>query len=194
MFNLTFVNIFVWTVIAFVMGALPLALWIGRLAGVDIRTVGDGNPGATNVVRGAGIGWGIAAFCAEFSKAAVPVGICYMIFGWQGFEIVPVALATSLGHAFSPFLGWQGGKALATMLGSWIGLTLWIMPSILLVVLVFMYVVIKPKRDLWAVLPPIGAGFIWLIGFAWDPILAVVLGLQLALVLFTHRAEWMGES
>lgn len=189
MANLTLVNFVLSIALAFFSGSLPLAVWIGRLAGVDIRTVGDGNPGATNVVRAAGIGWGMLAFCAEFSKAAVPVGITYMVFGWQGFEAIPIALAPSLGHAFSPFLNFKGGKALATMLGAWIGTTLWIMPTILLMMLVFMYTVIKPKRDVWAVLPAIGAGFIWLIFIDWNLVLLIVLAIQLCFVLYTHQSE-----
>ena len=189
MFEPNWINVILWTIIAFICGSLPFAVWIGRLAGVDIRTVGDGNPGATNVVRAAGIGWGMLAFCVEFSKAAVPVGITYMIFGWQGYEAVPIAIAPSLGHAFSPFLNFKGGKALATMLGAWIGTTLWIMPTILLMMLVFMYTVIKPKRDVWSVIPPIGAGYIWLTFIDWNPVLLIILTLQLGLVLYTHRSE-----
>lgn len=185
----TSINIALWTSIAFVCGSLPLAVWIGRLAGVDILTIGDGNPGATNVFLGAGAGWGMLAFCAEFSKAAIPVGITYMIFDWQGLEILPIASATSLGHAFSPLLKGKGGKALATMLGSWIGTTLWVMPIILLLTLVFMHLVIKPKRDLWSVLAAIGAGYIWLIGFSWNPILIMLLTLHLLFVLYTHRSQ-----
>ena len=124
MTDLNWVNIVLWTIIAFIFGSLPTAVWIGRLAGVDIRNVGDRNPGATNVVRAAGMGWGIAALATEFSKAAIPVGLTYVTFSWQGYEAVPIAIAPSLGHAFSPFLNWRGGKALATMLGAWIGLTL----------------------------------------------------------------------
>lgn len=185
----SWVQIILWTIIAFLCGSLPFALWIGRAAGVDIRIIGDGNPGATNVFRAAGVGWGIAAFCAEFSKAAIPVGITYMIFDWQGVEAILIALAPSLGHAFSPFLGGKGGKALATMLGSWIGTTLWVMPTILLMMLVFMSIVIKPKRAVWAVLPAMGAGFIWLIAFEWDGVLVSILFLQLLFVLYTHRNE-----
>lgn len=185
----TWINILLWTTIAFVSGSLPLSVWLGRLAGVDILNIGDGNPGATNVFRGAGAGWGMLAFCAEFSKAAVPVGITYMIFSWQGFETILIAAATSIGHAFSPFLKGKGGKALATMLGSWIGTTLWIMPTILLLILLFMHLVIKPKRDLYSVLAAISAGYIWLIGFDWNPVLAALLTVHLVFVLYTHRSQ-----
>lgn len=187
MLDPTWLTVPIATLIAFVCGALPTAVWVGRLAGVDIQAVGDGNPGATNVVRAAGIGWGIVAFVTEFSKAAVPVGITYVILNWHGIEAVPIAIAPSLGHAFSPFLNWRGGKALASMLGAWIGLTLWVMPAILLTTLVLMHTVVKPKRDVWSVLAAIGCGFIWLVGFKQDGVLVAVLVLQLGLVLYTHR-------
>ncbi len=186
MFKLTVFNLILWTILAFFFGALPFAWWIGRLAGIEIRTVADGNPGATNVFRAAGFGWGVAAICAEFSKAAIPVGLAYVVFGWDSYSIVPIALAPTLGHMFSPFLGWKGGKGLATMLGAWIGLTLWVMPVILLVPLSLIQLVLKPKEPLWAVLPSILLGFIWLLGFDWNPVFVVVLLCQLGLVLYTH--------
>ncbi len=186
MFELTVFNLILWTILAFFFGALPFAWWIGRLAGVEIRTVGDGNPGATNVFRGAGVGWGIAAICAEFSKAAIPVGLAYVIFGWDSYSIVPIALAPTIGHMFSPLLGGRGGKGLATMLGAWIGLTLWVMPAILLVPLSIIQLVFKPKQPLWAVMPPIFCGFIWLTVFDWNPVFVVVLLCQVGLVFYTH--------
>lgn len=186
MFELTIFNLILWTIFAFFCGALPFAWWIGRMAGVEIRTVADGNPGATNVFRAAGFGWGMAAICAEFSKAAVPVGLAYFIFGWDSYAIVPIALAPSFGHIFSPLLGGRGGKGLATMLGAWIGMTLWIVPTILLVPLCIVQFVFKPKDPLRAVLPPIAIAFIWFVTFGWNPIFVVVLICQFALVLYTH--------
>jgi acyl phosphate:glycerol-3-phosphate acyltransferase len=179
-----------WLLISFLFGALPLALWIGRLAGKDIRQVGDGNPGATNVLRAAGWPWFIWAICAEFSKGAIPVGIAYQLWGWRDWWMVPIALAPGLGHAFSPFLGGRGGKALAALLGSWIGLTLWRVPAVMLISLTLFFFLLRPlrqKNELWAILPTLATACAYLLLFQPDPLLLAILATHLALILWTHR-------
>ena len=175
-----------WIVISYLSGALPLSLWIGRLAaGVDIRQVGDGNPGATNVLRAAGRGWGLVALCADASKAAVPVGLAYQVFGWRDWTMIPIALAPAVGHAFTPFLAGKGGKALASILGTWIGLTLYEVPAVLLVTLTLAFLLIK--GDGWVVLLTAGTGLLYLLIFDPNPRFVVVMVLQIFLVIWTHR-------
>lgn len=177
-------------------GALPLAVWTGRLAGHDIQRIGDGNPGATNVIRAAGITWGGLAYILEFSKAAVPVGLAYFAFGWgaaAGWEqwlMAPIAVAPSLGHAFNPFLGGQGGKALATILGTWIGLTLYEMPIVILLALILFFILLD--NDGWSVLLTAAVATLYLLLFLPRPLFLVVIGLQIALVIWTHRADLAG--
>ena len=117
------------------------------------------------------------------------MGLAYYIFGWDGYAIVPVALAPTAGHIFSPLLGGNGGKGLATMLGAWIGLTQWVMPVILLIPITIIQLVFKPKEPLWAVLPSVAAGFIWLLGFDWNAVFIVVLVCQLGVILYTHLSD-----
>lgn len=182
-----------WVGVSYFFGALPLALWIGRLAGHDIRQVGDGNPGATNVIRAAGVPWGALAYVLEFSKAAVPVGLAYFTFGWgaagswERWLMVPIALAPSLGHAVNPFLGGQGGKALATILGAWIGLTLFEMPLVLLVLITFFFLLLD--NDGWAVLLAGALAALYLVLFNPQPLFLIVIILQMGLVIWTHRAD-----
>ena len=122
-----------WAILSFFAGALPLSVWVGRLAAQrDIREVADHNPGATNVLRTGGFGWFIVAMSLDISKAAVPVGLATQIFGWSGWPLLLIALAPPLGHAFSPFLGGKGGKAVAAVFGVWIGLTIWQLPVVCL--------------------------------------------------------------
>jgi acyl phosphate:glycerol-3-phosphate acyltransferase len=176
-----------WIPFSYLCGALPLSVWIGRMAGKDIRQYGDGNPGATNVLRAAGWKWFALAICADFSKAAVPVGLAHYVFHWTDWPLFFIALAPSVGHTFSPFLGWQGGKALATMLGAWIGLTLWELPVLLLTGLTVGNFLVGPAG--WAVLftaVPIFGYLLWR-NFALI-YLAIFLG-QIALVIYTHLAD-----
>ncbi len=124
------------TAAGFFSGAVPYSVLLGRLAGRgDIRAYGDHNPGGTNVLRAAGRGWGVAALLLDGFKGAIPVGIAWFgmgsMPGMQDWRILPVALAPVLGHAFSPFLGGRGGKAVAVTFGIWTGLTLGVSPIVL---------------------------------------------------------------
>jgi len=125
------VPVVVWTLIAFTAGSLPFSVWVGRfLLRKDITTYGDANPGATNVIRAGGKKIGALALLLDTLKALIPVGLAYYWTGIQGWGIVPIALAPIMGHAFSPFLGFHGGKAVATTLGTWMALTIWEFPTI----------------------------------------------------------------
>lgn len=126
-------SILLWTVVSFTVGAVPFSVLIGRIAqGVDIRTFGDHNPGATNVLRATGSKpLFIIAFMLDYLKGVVPLGMAYWFYGISGWSIVPVALAPLIGHSYSPFLHFKGGKAIATTFGIWTGLTLGVGPTIL---------------------------------------------------------------
>ena len=135
----------VFTALGFFLGSIPFSLLIGkRFAGVDIRQYGDHNPGMTNVFHAAGWKLALLALLLDFFKGALPVGIAWFWVGLQGNYILPVAIAPILGHAFSPFLGWRGGKAVATTFGVWAGLTLGAGPIVLgMLVSVMMFVLIS---------------------------------------------------
>jgi glycerol-3-phosphate acyltransferase PlsY len=144
--------------------------WLGR--GVDIRGVGDRNPGTFNVFLAAGTGWGVLALVLEFAKGALPVGLAGLA-GVRGWESAPVALAALLGHAYSPWLGGRGGKALAVTFGVWTGLTLASGPLALGALCAVNY-------RLWS-------------SSAWATLLAFTAfgGCVLALAALTGRPEWL---
>jgi glycerol-3-phosphate acyltransferase PlsY len=120
------------TLAGFLLGSIPFSVVLGRFAGRgDVRRFGDGNPGAANVLRAAGWGWAILALLLDGFKGAIPVGIAWYGLRISGLLIVPVALAPVLGHAFSPWLRWRGGKAVTVTFGIWTGLTLGVGPTIL---------------------------------------------------------------
>jgi len=106
------------------LGSLPFAVWLGRLAGVDPRQVGDGNPGAFNAWKAGGRRIGIPVLLLDFSKGVIPPALACQVWGWRGWPLVAISVAPVLGHAFSPFLGGRGGKGLAAAFGVWAGLTL----------------------------------------------------------------------
>jgi len=180
---------FLWFCFAFFCGSLPFSVWLGRLfAHQDIRKFGDGNPGATNVLRAGGKVVGLLAYILDVSKGALPVGLAYQNFHLDGFWMCLIALAPSFGHAFSPFLRGRGGKALAVSLGVWIGLTIYEVPIVCLTLIILGYALFTAAG--WAVvLSLLGTG-LYLILFHPDPLfLAVLLGQSLLLV-WKHRLDF----
>ena len=120
------------TIFGFFLGSLPFSVWLGRLVlKKDVRQYGDGNPGAANVGKAGGPVLGIIAVILDGLKGAIPVLIARYTFHVGGPALIPVALAPIAGHAFSPFLGFRGGKAIATTFGVWLGLTTWVGPTVL---------------------------------------------------------------
>ncbi len=110
-------EILLWTALGFLSGSLPFSVWLGKLlTRSDIRRYGDGNPGATNAWRAGGWQIGVPALLLDFLKRALPVGLARFWAGVDGWGLIPIALAPVLGHAFSPFLRFRGGKAIFVIL------------------------------------------------------------------------------
>jgi glycerol-3-phosphate acyltransferase PlsY len=101
-------------VLAFWLGACPFALWVGKwLLGKDIRNYGDSNPGSYNVMR-AGGHWSFAlVLFLEMGKGVPFVALAHYHFGLPDTMVMAVGLSAILGHAFTPILRFNGGKALA---------------------------------------------------------------------------------
>jgi glycerol-3-phosphate acyltransferase PlsY len=174
--------------VAFLAGSLPFALWTLRLvADRDVRTVGDGNPGTMNALRTGGVGVGLAVLLLDVTKGVLPVVLARDVLGLEGAALAVVAALPVAGAAFSPFLGFKGGKALASLLGTWIGLTIWTIPLVALSTIVVATLLIEP--DGWAVaiaLAAILVGVLLWVPGGW-PVLTVLL--QAAIVLWKHRGQ-----
>ena len=108
-------------VFAFFCGAIPMAYWVGkRFKNIDIREHGSGNVGSTNAFRVLGRGPGLFVFVFDFAKGYLPVFLFTGDLGADPSNAVGallVGLAAMLGHIFSPFLGFKGGKGVATGAG-----------------------------------------------------------------------------
>lgn len=115
--------LFFWVTAGYLCGSIPFAYLIGKfIVGRDIRSVGDGNPGGTNVWIAGGWKIGLATILLEISKGFAPVFLAQRS-GLTDWALVPVGLSPILGHATQPFLGWRGGKALGATGGVWLALT-----------------------------------------------------------------------
>ena len=177
----------VWIFIAFLCGSLPLSVWLGRLVlREDITEFGDSNPGASNVWRAAGARWGLLAVLLDAVKGAIPVGLANFVFDVEGVTLVAVALAPIAGHAFSPFLGFRGGKALAVTFGIWTGLTLWIVPTILGIFFGIYLTLIKPAG--WAVIMGIFSLLVVLL-FNGNPLWLGVWAGMFVILAWKHRGD-----
>lgn len=147
---------------AFFAGALPFSVWLGQLfLHKDIRLVGDSNPGATNVLRAGGKWLAGLALLLDFFKGALPVGLAHLGLAIGGWWLIVIALAPVLGHAFSPLLGWRGGKAVAVSGGVWCGLTIWEGPTVGGLLLGLAYALIAV--DGWAVLTAVSGMALYLL-------------------------------
>lgn len=181
------VIVLIWVAATYLIASIPFSILIGKLAaGVDIREYGDGNPGATNVRRATNSNlWYVIALLSDIFKGIFPVGVAYQLLGWTGLEIIPITIAAACGHAFSVFLNFKGGKALATSFGIWIGLILFeavIFPFFL----VFTYLFVE--EDNWAVLFAISLVLVYVLArFGFHPILILVWIFNTAIVIYKHR-------
>ena len=110
-------------------GSIPFGVLLGRFVlGVDVRHVGSGNIGATNVARAGGKKVGIAVLLLDALKAIVPILVARSLLGGRpAAELwtVLVALAAFVGHLFPVWLGFKGGKGVATGLGIFLVLAPW---------------------------------------------------------------------
>ena len=110
--------------IAYLLGSVPSGYILGSLAGVDVRKAGSGNVGATNVARVVGKRHGILTLIADTAKGFVPVFLA-VILNFSPLVTACVGIAAFLGHLYSVFLRFKGGKGVATALGVFLALAPW---------------------------------------------------------------------
>ena len=125
-----FIPLIPWLLIAlgsYLLGSIPVGFLAGRCRGVDLRTQGSGNIGATNALRVLGKPWGYTVFLVDFAKGLVPVLAANH---WSAQMAVHpasapgalAALSVLLGHSFPIWLGFKGGKGIASSAGVIVGL------------------------------------------------------------------------
>jgi len=113
----------IWFVAAYLLGAFPTSYIAGRVAkGIDLREHGSKNLGATNVFRLLGWRWAVPVALIDIAKGALPATLFATWAGGDRWVAVGLGIAAVLGHIFSPFVGFRGGKGVATAAGIFVAL------------------------------------------------------------------------
>ncbi|HBR67623.1 MAG TPA: acyl-phosphate glycerol 3-phosphate acyltransferase [Opitutae bacterium] len=185
---MTSLNIAIVSIVGYLLGAISFAVIVARSQGVDILKYGSGNPGATNVTRALGSKYGNSVFACDALKGFVAAGWPLLWMGEAGLRLGIIGLIASIiGHSFSIFLKFKGGKGVATTMGGLVA----IMPIVLLIgvaawaAIYFTIRMVAIASILFAVSLPVSA--YWLHGSG-DPrlTLGIVLGV---LIVLRHRSN-----
>ncbi|OGW91519.1 MAG: acyl-phosphate glycerol 3-phosphate acyltransferase [Omnitrophica bacterium RIFCSPHIGHO2_02_FULL_63_14] len=178
-------------VLAFAAGSVPTAYWITRRkAGVDIRAVGSGNVGATNAARVLGRKWGVTIFAIDFAKGLVPT-LLYLAAANRGGAEFDSALwvgsGAVIGHVYSPFLNFRGGKGIAA--GA--GVIAAVFPQLLLAALGVWGVVFFLTKRTVSIASMAALAGLAVLSWAWQmrPATQVFFLLLAAFGFWTHRAN-----
>ena len=157
------VSILLVAIIGYLLGAISFAVIIARSKGVDIFKEGSGNPGATNVKRILGKKWGNAVFVLDALKGFIAAGLPLFVVYHDDRLAVIGLIAAILGHSFSVFLKFRGGKGVATTIG---GLLALMCPALLIGLVVWLIIfytkkVVALASIFFAVSLPLSAYFIY---------------------------------
>lgn len=130
---------FILFILAYLVGSIPNALWIGKMfKNIDVREFGSGNVGATNATRVLGWKLGVMVLIFDAFKGMIFI-IIARILGLEDIYVVLIGLAAILGHSYSIYLKFKGGKAVATSLG----VMLVLIPKVVMIlIIVFLLIVI----------------------------------------------------
>lgn len=178
---------------AFLLGSVPTGYLVGRLRRIDIRQHGSGNIGATNVLRTLGKPLGILVFVIDALKGLAAVLVPLWLLGPDVPAWLPVmaGVAAVAGHNYTPWLGFKGGKGIATSAGVLLGL----MPWAVLVVAVVWFAVFSATRYvslasmLAALALPVAVAGLWSAGIGGNAPLLVFALLLSALAIWRHRSN-----
>ena len=121
LFDSTTTQLILWAVLAYLMGSIPFGMVVAKVMGLgNLRNIGSGNIGATNVLRTGNKAAAALTLLLDAAKGAVAVLLARAMAGEDAVQIA--ALAAFLGHCYPVWLGFKGGKGVATFLGLWLAL------------------------------------------------------------------------
>jgi glycerol-3-phosphate acyltransferase PlsY len=182
-------------IVAYLLGGISWALIIGkRFYGVDVREFGSGNLGATNVLRALGLKAAIATFVLDAAKGSAAAGLAWFavpasVYGEAAhtWAMIVAVFAVVLGHSYSPYIKFRGGKGIATAAGALIVFT----PYPLLILLAVFVVIVAVTRivSLGSVIVAFGYPFMCWVFYPGDWAILAFSCVAAGLVLWRHQAN-----
>jgi glycerol-3-phosphate acyltransferase PlsY len=158
---------------AFWLGACPFSVWLGhRFLGKEIRDYGDGNPGAANVMRAGGRKLFVLAILLDIGKGFPFVFMAHFVWGLPDMAVVVVGLSAILGHAFTPILGFRGGKSMAVTGGVLLALPYYEILFVFIICLLISFLFIE--KDAWTVIVGAAGTMVYMLitkGNSWESLL-----------------------
>jgi glycerol-3-phosphate acyltransferase PlsY len=176
---------------AFLLGSIPTGYLVARAKGVDIRQHGSGNIGATNVFRTLGKPLGVFVFMVDALKGFAVVWLAGRFGGASDWVGIIAAVAVIAGHNYTPWLGFKGGKGIATSAGVLLAL----MPWAVLCIAIVWFVVFKVSRYVSlasisaAAALPVAVAALWSAGCGGNGPLLGFSVLISALAIWRHRTN-----
>ncbi len=150
--NLTFnliAKIIISLITGYIFGSIPNAVIIAKFKKVDIRKMGSGNPGAGNVAREIGKFWGILVFILDAMKAIIPMLLADKVFHLNAFWTGITGLSAVIGHCYSLFLHFKGGKGAASSGG----VMIYLFPKFSIIAVLAFFLLQKIPRTMKTFLP-----------------------------------------
>ena len=194
-----FLLAFAIALLAYLFGSFPAGYFAGRLSGVDIRSQGSGNIGATNVLRVLGKRWGYTVFAADAFKGFAAVRLAFFLAQripsaqpYAEYFAIMAAIMCIVGHTFPVWLRFKGGKGVATSAGAIFGLMPLAAVTIFLVwVLVFEITRYVSVASMVAALSlPAVVGLLWHWQIVESPVLLYFSAVIAILVIWRHRSNF----
>jgi len=185
--------------IGFLLGGLPWGLWIGRARGVDLRATGSRNVGATNAYRILGARWGVLVFALDAAKGSLAALTPILLLRVTGTPPTPDTLlpakiaggvAAIVGHVFSPWLNFRGGRGVATSLGVFLAIAP--IPTLLALGLWILLVLVSRRVSVGSIGAALAYPFLVLLLLRGDPhrvLLGVIAAVVALLVIVRHKAN-----
>jgi len=189
-------------VIGYLMGAIPFALIISkRIAGIDISKHGSGNLGGTNVLRVLGFKAGAITMALDLAKAFVPVMLAKFIIGddvlyvagfalnWQWGQVI-TALMVMVGHSWSVYIKFRGGKGAAAYFGSWFAI--WPVAALVGGAILILTVWLSRYMSLGSIISSLGVLCLFAVLTLFDvspPVYLVYSVVAAGLIVYQHRSN-----
>ncbi|MBR0197660.1 MAG: glycerol-3-phosphate 1-O-acyltransferase PlsY [Kiritimatiellae bacterium] len=181
---------------AYLIGGIPFGFLIGKMRGIDIRTVGSKNIGATNVFRSVGKSWGLLAFALDFLKGFLPCLAVKILVSrgviCESWLPLVVGILCVVGHMLTPYMKFKGGKGVATAFGMLVALVPSLVGVAFAVFIVFFALsnYISLGSCMAAAFLAIGVWFPWLGTRGWHDLpQAILVTLISIFVIWKHRSN-----